>query len=79
MIVRIWRTQIDQARADEYLDFAQSRSLPMFRAEPGFAGVLFAAREAERAVITLWDRATWQPEKGKAKSACRSDGNLRRR
>jgi heme-degrading monooxygenase HmoA len=55
MIVRIWRTRIDQARTGEYLDFAQSKSLPMFRAQPGFAGVLFAAREDERAVITLWD------------------------
>ena len=58
MIVRIWRTHIDQARAGEYRDFAHSRSLPMFRAQPGFAGALFAARQAERqaerAVITLW-------------------------
>ena len=54
MIVRIWRTHIDQARAGEYRDFAHSRSLPMFRAQPGFAGALFAARRADRAVITLW-------------------------
>src|SRR5215510_4968167 len=54
MIVRIWRTRIDQARAGEYRDFAHSRSLPMFRAQPGFAGALFTARRAERAVITLW-------------------------
>jgi heme-degrading monooxygenase HmoA len=54
MIVRIWRTQIDETRAGEYRDFARSRSLPMFRAQPGFAGVLFATRQAERAVITLW-------------------------
>ncbi len=54
MIVRIWRTKIDQTRADEYRDFAHSRSLPMFRAQPGFVGVLFAAHRAERAVITLW-------------------------
>jgi heme-degrading monooxygenase HmoA len=54
MIVRIWRSQIDKARADQYRDFAHSRSLPMFRAQPGFAGVLFAASRAERAVITLW-------------------------
>jgi hypothetical protein len=26
----------------------------MFRAQPGFAGVLLSARGAERAVITLW-------------------------
>jgi hypothetical protein len=48
MIVRIWRTQIDQARAGEYRDFAHSRSLPMFRAQPGFAGALFAAQRAKR-------------------------------
>ena len=54
MIVRIWRTHISQARAGEYRDFAHSRSLPMFRTRPGFAGALFAARRAERVVITLW-------------------------
>jgi len=48
MIVRIWRTRIDQARASEYRDFAHSRSLPMFRAQPGFAGVFFAARQDQR-------------------------------
>jgi len=37
MIVRIWRTHIDQACAGEYRDFAHSRSLPMFRMQPGFA------------------------------------------
>jgi hypothetical protein len=55
MIARIWRTQIDQTRADDYRRFAHSKSLPMFRAQPGFAGVLFAAHMAERAVITLWN------------------------
>jgi hypothetical protein len=54
MVVRIWRTEIDATRAEDYRDFAHSRSLPMFRAQPGFAGVLFAARGAQRAVITLW-------------------------
>jgi len=54
MIVRIWRVQIDQTRANEYRDFAHFRSLPMFHAQPGFVGVLFAAHRAERAVITLW-------------------------
>lgn len=33
----------------------------MFRSQPGFAGVLFAARPGQRAVITLWaDRAAIQ-------------------
>jgi heme-degrading monooxygenase HmoA len=55
MIARIWRTEIDETRADEYREFAHARSLPMFRAQPGFAGVLFAAQGTQRAVITLWD------------------------
>jgi hypothetical protein len=59
MILRIWRTQIDQARAGEYRKFAHSKSLPMFEAQPGFSGVLFAAHGSERIVITLWrDRAS---------------------
>ena len=58
MIVRIWRTQIAQARAGEYRNFAHSRSLPMFRAQPGFAGVSFAAHRDERVVITLWHDLT---------------------
>jgi hypothetical protein len=31
LIVRIWRTGVDPDRALEYREFAQSRSLPMFR------------------------------------------------
>jgi len=54
MIARIWRTQIDESRADEYRSFAQAKSLPMFREQMGFAGVLFAANLDERAVITFW-------------------------
>ena len=58
MVIRIWRTQLDESRAGEYLDFARTRSTPMFRSQPGFAGVLFAARPGEREVITFWeDRA----------------------
>jgi heme-degrading monooxygenase HmoA len=54
VIARIWRTEIDATRADEYRRFARERSLPMFREQPGFVGVLFAADRAERIVITLW-------------------------
>ena len=56
MIVRIWRTGIDPARADEYERFAEERSLPMFRAQPGFRGVLFtSAADGGRAVISFWE------------------------
>jgi heme-degrading monooxygenase HmoA len=56
VIVRIWRTRIDPARAAEYERFAEERSLPMFRAQSGFRGVLFtAAAENSRAVISFWE------------------------
>lgn len=54
MIARIWRTEIDPTRADEYQTFAHAQSLPMFRQQEGFIGVLFAAAATGRAVITLW-------------------------
>ena len=54
MLVRIWRTHIDEARAPEYEAFARQRSLPMFRAQQGFAGVLFARDDASCAVISFW-------------------------
>lgn len=55
MIMRIWRTEIDQAQARDYSEFARRHSLPMFREQPGFKGVFFTARSGERAVITIWD------------------------
>lgn len=59
MIVRIWRTGIDPSRADEYERFADERSLPMFRAQQGFRGVLFTnAAAGGRAVISFWDDAS---------------------
>lgn len=56
MIVRIWRTGIDQARAEDYERFTRERSLPMFRSQAGFRGVLFAAgRDTERVVLSFWE------------------------
>lgn len=54
LVVRIWRTGLDEARSPDYDDFALGTSLPMFRRHAGFLGVLFAGTGAERAVITLW-------------------------
>jgi len=53
VIVRIWRTGLDEMRADEYERFAREHSLPMFRRRAGFRGVLFARAEHGRVVITL--------------------------
>lgn len=55
MIMRIWRTQVDVARATEYERFAAEQSLPMFRAHRGFSGVLFGRHGADCIVITLWE------------------------
>jgi heme-degrading monooxygenase HmoA len=59
VIVRIWRTGIDPARAAEYDRFAGERSLAMFRAQRGFRGVLFTtAADDRRAVISFWEDET---------------------
>jgi heme-degrading monooxygenase HmoA len=54
LVARIWRTGLDGSRADDYDEFAHTRSLPMFERHDGFRGVLFAAAGDERVVITLW-------------------------
>lgn len=54
LVVRIWRSGLDESRAPEYEDFALRTSLPMFRRHVGFLGVLFAGTGGERTVITLW-------------------------
>lgn len=54
-VVRIWRTEIDPARAAEYDEFARTKSLPMLRTQAGLVAVLFTSRGTERAVITLWE------------------------
>ena len=56
MIVRIWRAEIDPARAEEYERFARERSLPMFRSHPGFSGAAFAREGPSCTVVTLWER-----------------------
>lgn len=54
MVVRIWRTRIDERRASEYEAFAEERSRPMFERQEGFEGVVFARSGADCAVITFW-------------------------
>lgn len=55
MIMRIWTTKVDETRAEAYERFAQERSLPMFKAQPGFRGALFGRAGCECAVVTLWE------------------------
>jgi len=56
VIVRIWRAEIDPARAEEYERFANERSLPMFRSHRGFRGAAMMREGADCTVVTLWDR-----------------------
>jgi heme-degrading monooxygenase HmoA len=56
MVARIWRTGVKPERFEEYERFARERSLPMFREQRGFIGVLFMREDADRAVVlTLWE------------------------
>lgn len=57
MILRSWRTGIDESRADEYDAFAHTVSTPMFHQQRGFRGLLLARSENLRVVFTLWQDA----------------------
>ncbi len=54
MIIRIWKTKIQSTRMAEYETFAQKYSLPMFRKQLGFLGVIFLGKHKDRAVLTIW-------------------------
>jgi heme-degrading monooxygenase HmoA len=54
MIMRIWRTQVEEARAAEYERFAAEESLPMFRSHRGFEGHLFGRCGRDCVVVTIW-------------------------
>ena len=54
MSARIWRTGVDESRAEEYDAFAVERSLPMFRRQPGCRAVFFVRTKEGRAAITFW-------------------------
>jgi heme-degrading monooxygenase HmoA len=53
-MVRIWRTRVAPQRLADYETFAQERSLPMFRNQSGFRGVVFARRGDDHIVISFW-------------------------
>lgn len=58
MIARLWTTGIEAGRAEAYETFAREVSLPMFRAQHGFAGCVMGRAGDAAWVLTLWrDRA----------------------
>ena len=52
--MRIWTTRIAMDREDEYVAFAESRSLAMFRSQSGCLGVLFLKCGEEHAACSFW-------------------------
>jgi len=56
VILRVWRTRLDLARAEDYRRFERERCLPVFRKQPGFLGVLFLREANGRAAsVTVWE------------------------
>ncbi|MFC7362169.1 antibiotic biosynthesis monooxygenase family protein [Nocardioides astragali] len=55
MIYRLWTTGVDPTQIDRYREFADSRSLPMFREQQGFREAFFLQDGDEHWVLTVWD------------------------
>jgi heme-degrading monooxygenase HmoA len=55
MKCRVWRTGVVPGREADYEQFARVASLPMFRAQAGFRGVLMARDGGQSVVVTLWE------------------------
>jgi heme-degrading monooxygenase HmoA len=55
MIYRLWTTGVDPTQLHRYREFADSRSLPMFREQPGFRDAMFLQDGHEHWVLTVWD------------------------
>lgn len=53
-IMRIWQTQVRADRIGDYERFARERSLPMFRRQGGFEGVVMGREGTDCRVITFW-------------------------
>jgi heme-degrading monooxygenase HmoA len=53
-IARFWRTWIEEDRLDEYEAFARDVSLPTFREQDGFEGVIMSRSGNSCMVLTLW-------------------------
>lgn len=58
MLIRLWRTGVEEGRVDDLVRFAHDRSLPMFQSHEGCLGVLFAGGSDDGFLtVTLWPDA----------------------
>jgi heme-degrading monooxygenase HmoA len=55
MIYRLWTTGVDPTQVGRYREFADSRSLPMFREQQGFREAFFLQDGDEHWVLTVWE------------------------
>jgi heme-degrading monooxygenase HmoA len=55
MIYRLWSTRVDPTQVDRYREFANSQSLPMFRAQRGFREAIFLQDGDQHLVLTAWE------------------------
>jgi heme-degrading monooxygenase HmoA len=54
MIVRFWKTRVDENRITEYEQNERNRSTPMFHRQPGCLGVLFLRGGENCFALTFW-------------------------
>ncbi len=55
MIVRLWTTRVEKDRIAEYEENERSRSLPMFRKQPGCLGVMFLRSSENCFALSFWE------------------------
>lgn len=54
MIVRLWKTQVQASSLPKYEENERTRSLPMFKQQPGCLGALFLRSEEMCFALTFW-------------------------
>lgn len=54
MIVRLWTTRVAKDRIAEYEENERSRSVPMFRKQPGCLGVMFLRSSENCFALSFW-------------------------
>jgi heme-degrading monooxygenase HmoA len=54
MLLRIWKVSLTLSKAEELETFANTISLPMFKAQPGCLAVFFTRTASECATVTVW-------------------------
>jgi len=55
MLLRIWKVGIAPAKAAALEAFANTVSLPMFKAQAGCLGVFFTRTDRHCATVTIWE------------------------